>query len=670
VTLLDLHDDEKRKLEAKKAQVASPAPTTDVAQQSVQSPTSGAPLSTGGALNVQTLAGNGAMNSLVGQPSPQQTQGSRSKGQARGQHTPTVQRDVGDEVDTGMQITDQTTSVMNTGVSIGTSANVVGSGSSTSSQLGTGGAGIGAGIVGLTSVVETVRSGQKLGEAREGLKKAKEEERPDPNDPSGQRKIKGNKIKMRAFDRKVNSSGGDVAQNSSNVVGSVSGITTGSIGVAGTLAQTGSALSTAGNVAGVVGATITLPIQILSLVRNSRRAELQRQRMNRLTDTAKQTTITDKIDTTKLKTDSSQLKQRKQGDLDGAKTERDTHKQTVEGIQTSLTREEAELKVRQTNVDLLTEQVTQAETSNKQLHDQYAGVGPNGEEIPENQRPSEVDILMNTQALDEIRDSLTQAKKSLTEQTTTVDGLKTHLEQEKTELGTHEQTVSGLGEEVSRAGESETRGETLEKDMSQTGQLDDAGKQDTKMPSLKEIADYAEKKNSRGFGRRTIGAVAAGVGVAAGAIGLAAGIEALKGNNGLAGDLGIAGAVIGGLAALGGLAVAAWKIHSWRKKRKAQAAKMKAGGKTVEGTYNPFKSNVDQKTERRHMATALISYAQHGSEGERTEANRILTALDPKGSWAEKDTTGKAKGLDQGEMTDDARKVLLDHVMDKMGSGG
>jgi hypothetical protein len=643
--MLDLQDDEKRKLEAKKAQAQSPAPTTDAAQQSAQLASTGAPLSAGSALSVQTLAGNGAMNALVGQQSP------------GAQQAPVVQRlPEGEQVDTAMTDTDTTTGVMNAGVAIGTAANNMSG--STSGGLGTGGAGIGAGITGLTGVVESVRAGQQLKENSKKLSDAK---------------TAGKKTQQRVFGRNVNKNQGDLGQGIANSTGAVSGITTSSMGVAGTLAGAGTHLATVGNVAGVVGATVTLPIQVLSLVRNSRRAELQRQRMNRVADTAKQMrTGQSKVDPEQLRKSSEDKKNLKKQAREGLEQHAKDSDKTVEDLTKSLDTAREELKTRQTNLTSTQEQVSSAEESLKALEAQGAGRGPNGEEIPVDKRPSQTDIAMNAAALMQLREEFNIAKKSVDDQQKTVDGLDSSLKEAQKDNQGYKDQAKATGEEEQGAESERARGEAMGNDMKDTGQLTDTGDKDKTLPTLKEIADYSHGKNQRGFARRTIGAVGAGLGVAAGAIGLAGAIEAMKGGAS-AGDLGIAAGVIGGLAALGGLLVAGWKIHNWRKKRAAQATKMAAAPgatkPTFGETYNPFsKKKVDQTTERKHMSTALLSYAEHGAPEERKEAYKIMTALDPKGPWAEKDaTTGELKGVNN--LGNDERSDLVSHFMDKMSSG-
>lgn len=593
-----------------------------------------------GMIALQRLAGNAAAASLLNPRSL------------------SVQRDL-DDVDSGMNITDQTTSVLGSGANIGSNTAWQMNPNGTGQQIGVSSVGVGTGAVGLTSIYELGRSGAQLHDARKKFQEVRTD------------KTRRNVKRVRS--RNVNKGAGDVIQNSGNVVGSTTGVVTSGIGIAGNVT---SSLSTAGNVAGVVGSTVALPIQMFSMVRGSWRAEKQRQRMNRIESTSKAITHgTTEVDPSEIERLSDAPRLQAKRLREGAEKNLSDTKQAINDLEKERDKAQTELTTRESRLSDLGTQISGSEKAlaDLQRRSQRArAMGRSTGATPER-------IQAEEKALSELRKEQEKARRSVERQKGRVEGFEQTIKE-------HQQHQTDYENEVKQHQDSEdlaqqtnggevSRAQAMKGHMANTGHLTDQGDQVGKLPSLKEIAEYATTKNKRGFARRTIGAVAAGVGVAAGAIGLASAVESLQGNNGIAANLGIASAVIGGVAALGGLAVAAWKIHSWRKKRSAQAAKMaqKTGVKpSFKETYNPFnKKKVDQSTKRRHYATALLSYATHGPDDERAEAWKIMASLDPKGPWAKKSTRpGKDLVGIRSTITDADRAELVNHFMDKMASGG
>lgn len=428
----------------------------------------------------------------------------------------------------------------------------------------------------------------------------------------------------RVYGRQKNIAGGNVSSDVGGVVSGGSSIMSGGMGIA---SQIGTATTAAAGIGGVVGAAITMPIQIGMMIRQIRRAELQRQRMSRLQDQRKNLSAKTPTGALKEKTDNFD---RDKGALDKLTVD-------LEGLKTKHEESVRELQRLETTRAL------------------RGGLARQRRKVTSD----EDDPTTTFNETDEQRDTLARNKQAVEDNKKALDEL-TRLRDEATvKLDTSKQELDGQ----------QQINDTLETEVSKSGKLTDQGEADKSMPSLQEIADYAIKKNKRGWGRRSIGAAAAGVGVVAGGIGIAAAVEVLKGNSGLGTDLGIAAGAVAGLAAVVGIGVGIWKLVSWAKKRKAQAKKMEEAHKKnttsplPQGTYNPFKSNVDQSTQRKHMATALYNYAIHGTSDQRSEAFKVMKALDKKLDWETE--------LKQDKNTDPVeRDAVIGHIAAKMGSGG
>jgi len=421
-------------------------------------------------------------------------------------------------------------------------------------------------------------------------------------------KKQGNMGLAHAARRRAKISGANVATDAGAFVSNAGTLAAGGVGIAAAPAANAgltTALTHGASVAGVAGSAVALPIQLLNLIRQSRRAELQRQRMARLKTLASVQN--------KLKPD-AQLAAKKQelADATRAVTDKQALINTVEDGQRKLVKEYDE---------------GEEGRAIRGLFDEDGGVATERSDHEEAlaQLGLELDKLKNElPALTKVRDDLDQEVKGLTD-------VVHHLRAEAEE----------------------------------SGRLGDKGGE-AALPSLEEIREYTVHKNQRGFSRRAIGATAAGIGVAGAAFGLAGAIELLKGAQGLGTGLGIAAAAIGGLAAAVGIGVGIWKFASWAKKKYQQSKKVEEHTKK-HGAAPKVVASIDSR--RKQYASALYTYAVHGTESQKSDAFKIIHALDPKkgakGVDWEDELRNKAKTHDPHE-----KDQVIDHFMQKMASGG
>ncbi len=617
---------------------AERAPETLALQRLLSGSRTGAPLRAGELHSLQRLVGNRATAQL-----------------ARGRR-PVVQREVGEDVDSGVGVTSGLSNIVGTGSTIGTSANLVKDPTGTSQQVGSGVNGVVLSGVALPlSAWQLARSGVELNEQQKRLGKAK---------ASGDKKL------VRTRGRARNIAGGNVTSNVGNTSGAITGVVTGGIGIAGTLAQSGSALSTAGNVAGVAGAVIATPIQLFTLVRTSRQANLQRERWGRAESVQKalKSVNGSTVNPEELINSSLTPKQRAEQAKKDALVDQGKHEKLRDESLEDKKRAEQHRDELEKKVGELDPKVEDASKALAAMELRAKSAKEKGESIDAEELERE---RMALKALEQekkgLQDDLEKARKQVEQH---ADAIKTHqgiVDQHALDIADHEKTIDTHAKLIDSQNAMKT-------DTAKSGHLDSGGQAEGKMPTLAEIADYAVSKNRRGFARRAIGAGAAALGVVAGAIGIAAAVETLQNNSQLGADLGIAGAVIGGAAALIGIGVGIWKAVSFFKKRKAQAAKMAITAPPGKkpgafATYNPFRKTVDQTTKRRHYARALFNYATRGTPEQREEAAKIMAALDPKGPWAEKDPNGKLAGI-TASTVDAENDEVIEHLMAKMASGG
>jgi len=407
--------------------------------------------------------------------------------------------------------------------------------------------------------------------------------------------------------RQVKISSANVATDAGGFTTGVVNTASGGLAISSALNTTNTALATTSGVTGVVGAAITLPLQLAMMIRQIIRSEKQRKRMMRIKGLKNLTSATPQA-ALKSKQDAFDAAEKSLADIkDKLVTVTGDHNKSKIAVD--------DLKK---NISVDTSTISEEE---KKLNEQR-----------------KLDLEIQEKALAQNEKDLKQLGDDVAEEQKKVDIAKNELEAQK-QITT-----------------------TLEESVKDSGYLDAQGKQVTALPSIQEIRDYALKKNARGWGRRAIGATAAGVGVVAGGIGIAAAVETLKGNSDIAQDLGIGAAAVGGLAAAIGIGVGIWKLVSWVKKRREQSKKMKAGGAATKGTYSPLSSNVDQANKRKYMATALYGYLLHGDSVQKHEAEELIKALDPKlhDTIKHHDKSTDAFIKDQ----------IIQHLMDKMASGG
>ncbi len=414
--------------------------------------------------------------------------------------------------------------------------------------------------------------------------------------------------------RKAKIAGGNVASDAGNFSSGVVNTVAGGVAISSAINTANTALATTAGVTGVVGAAVTLPLQVALMVRQILRAEKQRKRMMRIKG----------VKNLQSQSPQDALKG-KQEAFDLAEKSLAEHKKSLDDLKNDHKKSLEELNKLKSGLALTTvNQGNPSPTTN----------------TTQNLSTQEAEIKKQETAYEDNQKKIQQMETDVSDEEKKVVIAKSELDAQK---------------QITTA---------LEDSIKDSGYLDDKGQAVTAMPSIQEIRDYALKKNTRGWSRRAIGATAAGVGVVAGGIGVAAAVETLKGNSGMAQDLGIGAAAVGGLAAAIGIGVGIWKLVSWAKKRKEQSKKMKAGGKQVGtgSTYNPLSGTVDQSNKRKYMATALYGYHLHGDSVQKKEAEAVIKALDPK-------LHDTIKGHDQNT-NPFIKDQVISHLMDKMGSGG
>jgi|GEM_PF-4870444 len=420
-------------------------------------------------------------------------------------------------------------------------------------------------------------------------------------------KATGKKDVEHVAKRQVKISGANVASDAGNFSTGVVNTAAGGLAISSALNTANTTLAATSGVTGVVGAAITLPLQLAMMIRQIIRSEKQRKRMMRIKGVKGLKSTTPQA-ALKAKQDSFDTAEKSLKDLQDrlgtANVDHNKSKTALEDLRKNILPDSPTMSA-----------------DEKKLNEQH-----------------KAELAMQEKALEENDKDLKKLGDDIAEEQKKVDIAKNELDAQK-------QLTA-----------------TLEDSIKDSGYLDPQGKQVTAMPSIQEIRDYALKKNAVGYSRRAIGATAAGIGVVAGGIGIAAAVESFKGNTDMATDLGIGAAAVGGLAAAIGIGVGIWKLVSWAKKRREQSKKMKAGGTATKGTYNPVSGNVDQANKRKYMATALYGYLLHGDSVQKHEAEQLITALDPK-------LHEQIKHHDHN--TDPfVKDQIIGHLMDKMASGG
>ncbi|MCL5048396.1 MAG: hypothetical protein M1374_06400 [Firmicutes bacterium] len=534
--------------------------------------------------SLQRLAGNKATRSMVIQRDPF----AELKGH----------QDKADKADTATNTVNNVTAVLTPGVNIAGIKTAISNPTTQSGQLSQGGGQT------ATSAFGTLVSGAALVTDSVGLHHKLQKWR--------KAKKAGHKDIEHISKRQAKIAGGNVATDAGGVGTGAVNIAAGGLAIA---AVSNTALTATAGVTGVVGAVITLPLQLAMMIRGIIRSEKQRKRMMRIHGVKN------------LKSQNPQ---------DALKSKQESY----DNAEKSLT----DLKK---NLDEANDKHIKSGPALENLRKDVQGAAnktmtPEEKKLAESQKE---ELKKQEEAFQSNAKDLAELQKKVTEEENKVKIAKTELDGQK---------------EITKA---------LEETALDSGYLDEHGQKVTTLPSIQEIRDYALKKNARGWGRRAIGTTAAGVGVVAGGIGLAAAIESFKGNSDIATDLGIGAAAVGGLAAAIGIGVGIWKLVSWAKKRRDQSKKMKAGATTANktgpstvSTYNPLSGSVDQSAKRKYMASALYGYLLHGDSVQKFEAEQLIKALDPK-------LHDLIKG--HNSQTDPfAKDQIIQHLMDKMASGG